>query len=313
MALLTTAFLWGTSLTVVKTAASVFPPHLILTARFTLAALLLGIIYFRKLKQIRFSDVKAGLLIGLFLFLAYSSQTLGVTFADPGRSGFLSASYCVIVPFLFWAVERTRPDKYHVAAAVLCVAGVFCISLSGSSGSIFPITRSELLGDGLALLSGFLFACHIVAVTKSGKNRDPITMTLLQFISAAFFSLIITLLFEDTTVLAVTSLRPIGELLYLAVLCTAVSLLLQNIGQKYCDPSSAAIILGFESIFGVIFPVALGIEHLTVSSVVGFIFIFIAIIVSETKLSFLKKKTASVYVKSSENVTISDKPPAVTL
>ena len=84
------------------------------------------------------------------------------------------------------------------------------------------------------------------------------------------------------------------ELLYLAVMCTAVALLLQNIGQKYTNPSTAAIILGFESIFGILIPVLIGIESLTVFSVIGFVFIFAAIIVSETKLSFLKKNEITV-------------------
>lgn len=289
LALLTTAFLWGTSLTVVKTAATAFPPHLLLTARFTLAALLLWAIFFRRLRQVRLSDVKTGLLIGLFLFLAYSSQTLGITLADPGRSGFLSASYCVIVPFLFWLVEHRRPDRSHMAAALVCTAGIFCVSMSGGSGTLFPATPDQLTGDALALLSGFLFACHIVAVTKLGKGRDPIVMTILQFLGAALFSLLATLLFEDPTAVVLPSLRPVWEVLYLAVLCTALSLLLQNMGQKYCDPGTAAILLGFESIFGVIFPVMLGIEHLTAASVTGFVLIFAAILIAETKPSFRKK------------------------
>jgi len=103
-------------------------------------------------------------------------------------------------------------------------------------------------------------------------------------------SWITTIVVEDNSNLVVTS-RSVMELLYLAIMCTAVALLLQNIGQKYTNPSTAAIILGFESIFGILIPVLIGIESLTVFSVIGFVFIFAAILVSETKLSFLKKNT----------------------
>ena len=148
------------------------------------------------------------------------------------------------------------------------------------------------LGDLLALLSGLLFASHIIAVSALAKGRDPIVMTILQFIMAAVLSWITTIVIEDNSHIVVTS-RSVMELLYLAVMCTAVALLLQNIGQKYTNPSTAAIILGFESIFGILIPVLIGIESLTVYSVIGFVFIFAAILVSETKLSFLKRNVVT--------------------
>lgn len=287
LALLIVAVLWGSSLTVVKQSSQTFNPNFILAIRFTLATILLSIIFWKKLRKATFEDAKHGLIIGVFLFVSYSSQTLGVRFADPGRSGFLSASYCVIVPFLAWIVFKQRPDRYNLSAAALCITGIFFISMSSSTSH----TQNPLawLGDLLALLSGFLFASHIIAVSAFAKGRDPIVMTVFQFIMAASLSWMTTLLIEDNSNMVVTS-RAVMELCYLAVMCTAVALLLQNIGQKYTNPSTAAIILGFESIFGILIPVLAGMESLTLFSVIGFVFIFSAILVSETKLSFLKKK-----------------------
>lgn len=294
LALLITAILWGTSLTVVKTASETFNPNFILGVRFTIAAIVLAIIFHKKFKLLDKDNLKSGLIIGFFLFIAYSSQTLGVTFTTPGRSGFLSASYCVIVPFLFWIVDRSKPDKYNIMAAVFCVAGIFFVAMANESGSLFPTTMRELMGDGLALLSGVLFASHIVAVAKLSKGKDPILMTILQFVSAAVLAWITTFFAENNSNIVLTSSRPVLELLYLAIMCTAVALLFQNIGQKHTDPNSAAIILGFESIFGVIFPVMLGMESITTKSLIGFVLIFCSIIISETKLSFLKGKDKEV-------------------
>ncbi len=288
--LLITAILWGSSLTVVKQSANTFNPNFILMVRFGLSALILALIFRKNLKSANKDDVKAGFIVGIFLFVAYSSQTLGVTYADPGRSAFLSASYCVIVPFLSWAVTKNKPDKYNVSAAIIAVIGIYFISKSGveEGSSILNASREMLLGDGLALLSGFLFASHIVAVKAFTKGKDPIQMTIFQFTSAAVLSAIVTLIFEDNSNMVIDSSRPIFELLYLAIFCTTIALLLQNIGQKYTDESSAAIILGFESVFGLLIPVFLGIEDLPPFSIVGFVLLFAAIMVSETKLSFLK-------------------------
>ncbi|WP_297790523.1 DMT family transporter [uncultured Anaerococcus sp.] len=285
-----TAILWGSSLTVVKQASQTFQPNFILMVRFGLSSLILALIFNKNLKRASKKDVKTGLIIGIFLFLAYSSQTLGVTYAAPGRSAFLSASYCVIVPFMAWLFTRVRPDKYNILAALIAVGGIYFISKSSIDGanSTF-VGKQKILGDGLALLSGFLFASHIVCVSIFAKDKDPILMTIFQFASATGLAGLVSFAMEDNSNILIPSWRPILELGYLAIFCTTIALLLQNIGQKYTDESSASIILGFESVFGILIPVMLGIEKLTTNSLIGFVMIFVAILISETKLSFLKK------------------------
>ena len=285
--LLIVAILWGSSLTVVKVASDTFEPNMILAIRFSVSAIILSIIFWKKLRDMDKSDVKSGLIIGVFLFMAYSAQTIGVGYTDPGRSAFLSASYCVIVPFLAWFALKKRPDKFNMIAAAFTIVGIYFVSMAGGDGgSVFDQGREAILGDGFALLSGLLFAAHIVAVTKFSKGKDPILMTILQFIMAAVLSIIVTLVFEDNSAIVITK-KAVLEVGYLAVMCTTVALLLQNIGQKYATASSAALILATESIFGILIPVFLGIETLTRNKIIGFVLIFIAILISETKLSFL--------------------------
>lgn len=285
--LLIVAILWGSSLTVVKVAQATFEPNMILAIRFTVSALILSIIFWKKLREMDKSDVRNGLIIGVFLFMAYSVQTIGVGYTDPGRSAFLSASYCVIVPFLAWFAMKKRPDKFNIIAAAFTIVGIYFVSMAGGDGgSVFDQGKEAIMGDGFALLSGVLFAAHIVAVTKLSKGKDPILMTILQFIMAAVLSIIVTLIFEDNSAI-VLSKKAILEVGYLAVMCTTVALLLQNIGQKYATASSAALILATESIFGILIPVFMGIESLTMNKIIGFVLIFIAIIISETKLDFL--------------------------
>ena len=77
---------------------------------------------------------------------------------------------------------------------------------------------------------------------------------------------------------------------YLCLFCTGAALLLQNFGQKHTSPSAAALILTFESVFGTLFSVVMGRELLSFRIVSGFALIFLAVVVSETKLSFLFKK-----------------------
>lgn len=279
LALFCSAFIWGSSFFIMKNTVDVFAPYILLGFRFTIACILLSIIFWKKIKEINFDYIWKSAVIGLFLFLGYSTQTIGITETTPGKNAFLTAIYCVIVPFLFWIVNKSRPDIYNFLAAIVCIAGIGMVSLTGN----FTIGY----GDAFTLVGGFLYAAHMVAVAKLSKGKDPIIITILQFGFAAIFSWIFGLSFESLP--KHWSIANVAGLLYLAVFATAIALLFQNIGQKHTHPSAAAIILSLESVFGVLFSVIFYGEQLTVRLTIGFIFIFIAVILSETKLSFLKR------------------------
>ena len=288
LALVVTAVVWGSSITVVSAIKDAFTPNMLLALRFSIACVLLAIIFAPHLKKLNKDYILSGLIVGFFLFIAYSSQTIGVTSAEgaPGRSGFISASYCVIVPFLAWLFTGEVPDRYNIIAAVLCVIGLFFVFYTELVKSA-NISFSQ--GDLYALLSGLLFAVHIGSLAKWGAGKDPILITILQFLTAAVLSLIVSLIFEKPTFQSVSgsSLFALG---YLAIMCTAVALLFQTIGQRYTPASTVALILGTEAVFSILFAVLFAGEKLTWSSVAGFVLIFLAIIVSETKMQFLKKK-----------------------
>jgi len=277
-ALFGAALIWGSSFFVVKNSMNVMTPHILLGFRFTIGCILLSIIFHKKLKELNRDYFIKGAIIGFFLFLGYSLQTIGITDTTPGKNAFLSAIYCVIVPFFFWFVNKSKPDIYNFLAAIICIAGIGLVSLNGD----FSINT----GDAFTLLGGIAYAAHMVSVAKFSSDKDPVLITILQFGFAAIFSWIVAFLFEDMP--RVWSVNTITGLLYLAVFATALAILLQNIGQKNTDPSAAAIILSLESVFGVLFSVIFYGEEISLRLFVGFLLIFAAIIISETKLSFLK-------------------------
>lgn len=292
LALLVTAIVWGSSLVVVSSIKDAFQPNMVLAMRFSVGSVILAIIFAFRFKNYNLSYLINGAIIGFFLFIAYSSQTIGVTSAGgaPGRSGFISASYCVIVPFLSWLILKEKPDIYNICAAFLCITGLFFVFYKDLVKDFSSAGGASLSsGDLYALLSGLLFAAHIVSVAKFGKGKDPILITITQFVTAAILSAIVTFLFEDNSKMIFNKGSLIG-ISYLAIMCTAVALLFQTIGQAHTPSSTAAIILGLESIFSIVFAVFFAGEELNIFSVFGFFFIFIAIIVSETKLEFLRRK-----------------------
>lgn len=272
LALLLATIIWGSSFIIMKNAVDQIPAPYLLGIRFSVAAVLLAIIFAKRLKQINKEYIWQSAIIGLCLYLAYFVQTLGLARTTPGKNAFLTAVYCIIVPFLYWIVDRKRPGKSNVVAAFLCVAGIGLVSLTSD--------LAMGLGDALTLVGGFFYAAHIVVVAKFGKDKDMFVVTTLQFAYCAIYAGITSLILQPQMNLVADSNLWMA-LAYLAVACTAVALLFQNLGQKYTHPSSASLILSLESVFGVVFSVLFYDEKLTFRIIAGFVLIFIAIIISE--------------------------------
>ncbi len=279
IALFGATLIWGSSFLIVKNSMDVMQPHMLLAFRFTIAGILLCLIFHKRFRKLNKDYFIKGGILGTFLFLGYSLQTIGITDTTPGKNAFLTAIYCVLVPFFFWAVDKKKPDKYNIIAAFVSIIGIGMVSLNGDLGI--------RMGDAFTLISGVVFAIHIVALAKFSGDKDPILLTILQFGYAAVYSWIIGLSFEEIP--TAWTAASLSGMLYLAVFATAIALLCQNIGQKYTHPAPAAIIMSLESVFGVLFSVIFYHEIITPRLFLGFALIFIAVILSETKLSFLLK------------------------
>jgi len=279
LALLLAALIWGSSFVVMKDSTQVFPTFVLLGLRFTVGCGALCLIFMKKLKGLKKSTLIHGAVIGLFLFTAYSVQTLGLIHTTPGKNAFLTAVYCVLTPFVYWVTSRKRPDKYNWAAALLCLGGIGLVSLKGD------LTMG--LGDALTLVGGLFYAFHLVAVSRWSQEDDPVVLTILQFAAAALCAWVFALCFEQFPRGA--QLNNWLGLLYLALFATAGALLLQNVGQKNTPAAPAAILLSLESVFGVIFSIIFYHEAVTLKLLCGFALIFVSVIISETKLGFLKR------------------------
>ncbi|MGI6151690.1 MAG: DMT family transporter [Christensenellales bacterium] len=282
IALLGAALIWGLSFVVIKHALDVFPPMYLLAIRFTGAAAVLALIFGKQLKKIdKGLLINAGL-AGVCLFAAYATQTFGITETTPGKNAFLTAIYCVIVPFLFWMAGGERPSFWNISAALLCLLGIGLVSLSQG----LRIGR----GDFLTIVGGFLYAVHIVVLSRRCGKYDSSLVTIVQFVSAGICAWIAGGLTETFPAAVAFSGESLWGLAYLTLLASAAAILFQTYGQKHASPSSASILLSQEAVFGVACSTLLYGEVLTPRLVLGFAVIFAAVITSETKWSFLRPR-----------------------
>lgn len=276
------ALIWGTSFFIMKNALDNVPVFALLAIRFTAGAVLLSVVCIKKWKDFTPDYLWRGAIVGGFLFLAYTVQTFGLSMTTPSKNAFLTAVYCVLVPFFTWLVVKRRPDKFNVAAALLCVLGVGLVSLNEE--------LSINLGDLLTLLCAVFYASHIVAVEKLAPGKDIYLITVFQFAFAALYAWVGSLTTEVFPAQALMDPAVFLPLAYLCVMATTVALLFQNVGQIWSDPASASVILSLESVFGVLFSVVCYGDAVSGRMLCGFALIFVAVVCSETKFSFLRKK-----------------------
>ena len=120
--------IWGSTFFILKDALDDVELMFLLAFRFTFAAVLLALVFWKKWRGVDRSYWWRGGVMGILLFGAYAVQNYGLMGTTPGKNAFFTAVYCVIVPFLYWLVDRRRPDRFHVLAALLCIAGIGLVS-----------------------------------------------------------------------------------------------------------------------------------------------------------------------------------------
>lgn len=273
------ALVWGTTYAVIKDTLSVVQPFSLMMFRFSFSALILSLMYLKKIKTIKGVDLKRGIIIGIFMFLAFYFLIVSIRFTTASKFSFIVGAYVLIVPFLSWVINKTKLDRYAIVGAILATIGLAFLTME--RGAVFN------LWDLVAGCCSFFFAAHMIAIEKYSGDSDPILLTIIQFITTAVLFIILTGIKEGYDFTVLPEIK--WTLGYLVIISTIIPFAIQNIVQRYISSTSTALILTLQSAFGSIFAVYYLDERMTKQMIIGCLLIFIAIVFQETKLKFLKR------------------------
>src|SRR5215469_7138773 len=120
LALAGVTVVWGSTFVLVKSALAEVSTVVFLTMRFAVAALVLTLIY---RQAVRREGIRAGMLAGALLFVAYFFQTKGLEFTTPSKSAFLTGLSIPMVPLASSVVYRVRPRLFEVVGILIASAG----------------------------------------------------------------------------------------------------------------------------------------------------------------------------------------------
>lgn len=282
--LLLAAFVWGISFIAQSKGVELVSPVAFIGVRTMLGAIVLipvimAIDGSKKKKGLPIQGwtkdlLISGTLCGILLFIATILQTAGMIYTSPGKSGFITALYMVIVPF-FALFSGKKPGISVWISVLIAVAGLYLMCIDSS----LAVNK----GDVLTLICSFVFAFHIITIDKFSPKVDGVKLSFLQFFVCGALGLIYIFIFEKP------ELKPIlncwVSIGYAGIFSCGVGYTLQIVGQKYTDPTSASILMSLESVFATlstVILVAVGWNltggQLEVKEIVGCVLMFVAIL-----------------------------------
>ena len=248
--LLAVAMVWGASFTLMKNVINEIPVCPYLAGRFLVASLALLFIFRKNLGQINRKLLKAGVLIGVILFLGMGLQVYGLIYTTATKSAFIAGMNFMFVPFLSILLLRKTPNKATFLGVFIALVGLFYLS----GGVEFSFNK----GDFISLVSAFCFALQIVFIDKyTNEGLDASLIAVLQIGTAAGLFLLLWLVYPNGNVIQDIQLfaKPIVFLtiLFTGLLGTAGGFGVQTLVQRFTTPSHTALLLAMEPVWGAVF------------------------------------------------------------
>lgn len=283
--LLLIGILWGMGFVTVKIGLNAgMNTFYLMWLRFLGSFVLLSILFRKKIKKVSKDDLKAGVILGIIQYFGYVFQTYGAANTTVGKNAFFTAINVIIVPYIFWILNKKKPDIFSFSASIICMIGVGIMSLDGNL-SFTHLNK----GDVMTIISAFFFALQVAYTGYFGRKVHPMNLVLLQMLVGG-------LLFAGTQ-FATSGLREViplhGEtlmaIIYLVVFSTAIPMMLQIYCQRLTTATKASILMSTESMFAPVFAFFILGEMMTLRVALGAIFILFSVVVSETKLGLVKE------------------------
>jgi drug/metabolite transporter (DMT)-like permease len=247
LALAVNTIVWGATFVLVKTALDDVSPILFLALRFTLAAVVLAVVFRNSWRAPAAGrQIAVGALVGVFLFTGYLFQTLGLRHTTAPKSAFITGLTSVMVPLLAACVYRIRPQVSEVVGVLVATAGLGLLTL-GNAGAT-PVQGSWLsvnVGDLLTFACTLGFAAQVVTLGHYSGQMSFALLSVSQVSMAALLSW--SLLWIEPYRLV---WRPavVCAILVTGLLCTALAFSIQAWAQQHTTSTRTAVIYMIEPV-----------------------------------------------------------------
>ncbi|WP_309571287.1 DMT family transporter [Deinococcus sp.] len=278
MLILVTA-IWGSTFAVVKTLGETMSAPGLVAWRFVIAALALAPVVWVQAARSRTAPAvvlpaasplwRDGAVLGAWLIASYGTQTIALQTTTANRAAFFTALNVVMVPLWLTIAQRRRLSLTLWLALPLAVLGLALLSWEGGA---------LVVGDAWAVACAITYAGFIVVLERMTHRHAPLPFTMAQLVAVSALAVVWLLLSGAPLVPPPGSW---GPLLYLGVAATAVTTLLQTVGQRRVSAAEASLIYALEPVTATLFSFLLLREVVGVRGALGGALVVVATVLSQ--------------------------------
>jgi len=294
-ALIIVTLLWGGTFVIVKESLNDISAMTFIALRFSIAFVLLLPFIIKYRRKFNKGSVIAGFVLGVFLFLGFGTQTVGLQYTTATKSAFLTGTAVVLVPVLQVLIEKRSPSPGSLIGIVFVFTGILFLSSEGNSivNLIEEVGKNFNIGDLLTLICALFFAIYIIYLDIVSSEYPFSVLLTMQIITTAVLAYFASFIFnsfsiEKTNVNFSNTL--IFGLIYTSIFATLITTAMQTRFQKYVTPTKAGIIYSLEPIFASILAFFLLNEKITNFGLAGAVLIISGLVISEIYDSGIKNE-----------------------
>jgi len=278
-ALIVNTLIWGATFVVVKQALRDVSPVLFLALRFTLATVVLLVLFrgsWSHPRNPRWS-LAGGALAGAFLFSGYAFQTIGLQFTSAPKSAFLTGLTAVMTPLLAAVVYRNMPRVQEIGGVLLATCGMALMTLPALPGATMVVNR----GDLLTICCAACYSAHILTLSRYSATAS---FELLSTAQIGVSALLAWSLFHGMETPHIRWTAGVwAAIVITGIFATAVAFTFQAWAQRYTTSTRTALIFMLEPVFAWITSYMLTGESLSARAAAGAGLILAGILVVELK------------------------------
>ncbi len=276
--------IWGGTFPATKTALEHTDPIQLIALRFWLAIVLM-LPFLNRFRRFGGIDVGsqtglgkptwlAGSWVGMWLFVGYVLQTIGMRHTTASRSGFFTGLLVVFTPIVAYLFRTSKVSASSIIAVPVSLIGVYLLA--------DPKLGVLNIGDWLTIACAAAFAIQMVSLESVVKRvKDVWALTFVQLMTLGVGSLVWALIEHRPF-----QVSPEGWLavIYTGLFGSIFATYLQTHYQPEISASSAALIYALEPVFAGIFAYLLLHDPWSQRSLIGAVVILAAMIWSSRRV-----------------------------
>lgn len=257
-----------------KIAFEVTPVYTMMSVRYSIAFIVCFVMFRKRIVEtVRTVPLRAWLIPGLCIGLYYVLNNVALALTDATSVAFLRSLSVVFTPVFAFLIYRTHYRWQHIALQILVLPGLYLLCVRGG-----------LSGFGIGevvTLAAAAFAAGTLVFTKSYIGTvDPVSLTALQAGCSAALAIGGSLIFEGGIHLETTTPTAWLIILYLAIACTFLGYLMQNLALTRISDRSVALLQTLCPVMTACFSFFLLGEKLSAAGMIGALIIIVCVAAS---------------------------------